>query len=92
MRLVTSTESTTASLEEIREMLAKRFDTGIVIEKTGEELWEWAAKRGSHWGKIVREEPHKFTRPAANVLGFRLITRKAFIVETTTAVEEEETG
>ena len=82
------THSTTGSIEDIRCFLSIRFDTCIVIEKKSDELYEWAAKRGSHWGKIVPDEPHQFTKGSPNVVGFELKTEKAFLVEVTSAEED----
>jgi len=81
MEITTTSSTTTGTLDDIRRLLSNRFDTGIVVEETGDGVWEWAAKRGSHWGRIVRDEDHHFTRPASNVLGFALRTKKAFIIE-----------
>lgn len=81
MSIRSHTETTTGSLEDIRRFLGDRFDTSIVIEQKADKLWEWAAKRGSHWGRIIPDEPHQFTRAASNVVGFALTTKRAFIVE-----------
>ena len=73
-------ESTTGSLADVRTMLARRFDTGIVLEERSKDFWHWAAKGAMAWGTINPEHTTA-TRPADNVLGFRCIHYNGFLVE-----------